>query len=154
MQRRMVQRKSGRTAAAELRGEGIRGTVTFQTVPEGVLVRADIYGLPKGEGACGGKFFGFHIHEGERCAGDEADPYADAKGHYNPKGCKHPEHSGDLPPLLGCGGRAYSVVLTDRFTVEEIIGRVVIIHSRPDDFTSQPSGNAGKKIACGEIRER
>ena len=42
-------------------------------------------------------------------------------------------------------------VLTDRFTVREIIGKVVIIHSQADDFKTQPSGNAGSKIACGKI---
>jgi len=44
-------------------------------------------------------------------------------------------------------------VKTDRFSVDEIIGRTVVIHSDPDDFLSQPAGNAGKKIACGEIRK-
>ena len=42
--------------------------------------------------------------------------------------------------------------LTNRFRVEEILGKTVIIHDSPDDFTSQPAGNAGKKIACGMIR--
>ena len=42
--------------------------------------------------------------------------------------------------------------LTDRFTLKEIIGRTVVIHSMPDDFTSQPSGNSGEKIACGVIK--
>ena len=46
---------------------------------------------------------------------------------------------------------AYMCVYTDRFTISEIIGRTVIIHNMLDDFTSQPSGNAGEKIACGEI---
>jgi Cu-Zn family superoxide dismutase len=45
-------------------------------------------------------------------------------------------------------------VLINKFTVNEIIGRTVIIHSQPDDFTTQPSGNSGKKIACGEIIEQ
>jgi len=42
-------------------------------------------------------------------------------------------------------------VLTDRFTLPEIIGKTVIINDMPDDFTTQPSGNAGEKIACREI---
>ena len=64
----------------------------------------------------------------------------------------HPYHAGDLPPLFGSGGVAVSVFLTDRFHLEDIIGKTVIIHSSPDDFTTQPSGNAGAKIACGEIK--
>ena len=83
--------------------------------------------------------------------GNEDDPFADAKTHYNPKSCPHPYHAGDLPPLFSANGYAYSAVLTDRFTVDEIIGKTVVIHSSPDDFTTQPSGNAGRKIACGVI---
>lgn len=41
--------------------------------------------------------------------------------------------------------------LTDRFKVDDVIGRTVIIHDKPDDFTTQPSGNSGEKIACGII---
>ena len=52
-----------------------------------------------------------------------------------------------------CKNRAYLSVLTDRFNVSDIIGRTVIIHNMPDDFTSQPSGNAGEKIACGVIKK-
>ena len=80
-----------------------------------------------------------------------ADPFAGAMSHYNPKGCEHPYHAGDLPPLFGNGGSALSLFLTNRFSVREITGKTVIIHDRPDDFTTQPSGNSGTKIACGVI---
>ena len=66
----------------------------------------------------------------------------------------HPKHAGDLPPLLVCRGNAYLSVKTDRFTVNEIIGRTVVIHSDPDDFHSLPAGNAGMKIGCGVIYKR
>ena len=65
----------------------------------------------------------------------------------------HPFHSGDLPSLLENNGYAYMTVLTNRFKIADIIGKVVIIHDSPDDFTSQPSGNSGMKIACGIIRK-
>ena len=42
-------------------------------------------------------------------------------------------------------------VLTNRFTVREIIGKTVVIHNMPDDFRSQPAGDSGMKIACGVI---
>ena len=48
-------------------------------------------------------------------------------------------------------GKAFSAFLTDTFTVKEVLGRAIIIHSKPDDFTSQPAGNSGEKIACGII---
>ena len=127
----------------------IRGKVTFRQMANGVLVTADICGLPQDD--CRPRVFGFHIHDGESCAGDESDPFANSEGHYNPTDMPHPYHAGDLPPLFGNHGRAYMSVLTDRFEVREIIGKVVIIHSHPDDFKSQPSGDAGEKIACGKI---
>lgn len=106
---------------------------------------ADIRGLPHNNTG----FFGFHIHEGNAC--DGAD-FSDSKGHYNPDGTPHPKHAGDLPPLMLCGNRAQFSVLSDRFKVSDIIGRTVIIHDKPDDFTTQPSGNSGQKIACGVIK--
>ena len=129
----------------------IRGRVLFYQLESGVLVRAEISGLPKGRGECDNPVLAFHIHEGEKCAGNEADAFADAKSHYNPKNCPHPFHAGDLPPLFSAGGRAYSVFLTDRFLVREILGKTVIVHAAPDDFMTQPSGAAGAKIACGVI---
>ena len=133
---------------------GISGMVCFYQTRSGVLVAAEVSGLPAGAEPCGDRVFGFHIHSGEECAGDVADPFAAALGHYDPDGCPHPEHAGDLPPLFSNRGYAFAVFLTDRFSVREIVGRTVIIHSAPDDFTSQPSGNAGTKIACGRIRTR
>ena len=96
--------------------------------------------------------FGIHIHEGTSCTGNETDPFADAKGHYNPNNCAHPYHAGDLPPVFSNKGSAFNAVLTNRFHVREVLGRVVILHSMPDDFTTQPSGNSGEKIACGVIQ--
>ncbi len=128
----------------------IKGTVQFYRSAYGVFVVAQIRGLPIGD-ACATPIFGFHIHDGQSCSGNSNDPFADTKTHYNPKDCPHPFHAGDLPPLFGANGYAYSAVLTDRFTADKIIGKTVVIHSSPDDFTSQPSGNAGKKIACGVI---
>lgn len=129
----------------------IRGRVLFYQSRFGVIVSSEITGLPKGTGVCDSPVFAFHIHSGSRCRGNSEDFFADAGTHYNPNGCSHPYHAGDLPPLFGADGKALSVFLTDRFTVSEIIGKTVIIHSSPDDFTTQPSGNAGKKIACGVI---
>ena len=130
----------------------IDGTVTFKETKNGVLVTAKITGLPQSENNCTGRFFGFHIHEGTSCTGNTDDEFANAKSHLNPTKCPHPFHMGDLPPLIENNGKAYMTVLINKFKIKDILGRVVIIHDMPDDFTTQPSGNSGTKIACGKIK--
>lgn len=148
--------RGGAQAAASIAGSGscpdVSGTVRFYQTKEGVVVLAEVRGLPQGSSPCQERVFGFHIHKGSDCGGNMDDPFADAMSHYDPDGCEHPHHAGDLPPLFGNGALALSLFLTGRFTVDEVIGKTVIIHDRPDDFTTQPSGNAGTKIACGVIR--
>ena len=130
----------------------IRGNVRFYQTVYGVVAVAELMGLPKREGDCAGPIFAFHIHEGASCTGQGADPFSDVGMHYNPEECPHPYHTGDLPPLWGAeGGYAFSAFLTDRFRVADVIGRSVVIHASLDDFSTQPAGNAGSKIACGEI---
>lgn len=143
-------------AAASIAGNeslpDIAGTVWFYQTNKGVIVCAQVSGLPHSELPCQERIFGFHIHKGTDCSGNMDDPFAGAMSHYNPRDCDHPHHAGDLPPLFGKGGLALSVFLTDRFSVDEVIGKTVILHDRPDDFTTQPSGNSGTKIACGVIQ--
>ena len=141
-------------AVAKIRGgigyPDLRGKATFVQTDRGVLVTVRVNNLPENS-PCDGGIFAMHIHEGENCAGDTADRFSGAKTHYNPQECLHPYHAGDLPPLIGNNGFAYLSVLTDRFTVSEILGKVIVIHQNRDDFTTQPSGNAGTKIGCGKI---
>lgn len=127
----------------------LQGLTRLYQTRAGVLVVTEVRGLPAPDDPCQSPVFGFHIHSGGSCSGNEQDPFADALTHDNPHNCPHPHHAGDLPPLFGNHGTAFSAVLTDRFTVREVLGRAVIIHSRPDDFTTQPAGNSGAKIACG-----
>lgn len=131
------------TALARISGDTVRGTVRLLQRRDGVLITAEIAGLPQSG------FFGFHIHEGKSCGGTK---FSETGGHYNPQNTAHPEHAGDLPPLLSAGGKAYLSVLTNRFSLAQVMGRTVVIHSGPDDFTTQPAGNSGEKIACGVIR--
>lgn len=142
-------------ATAYIRGSraypGIKGVAQFYQQPHGVLVVLEVMGLPTTMESCGGGIHAVHIHEGESCTGNQADPFADAGMHYNPDQCLHPEHAGDLPPLFENEGYGLSVFYTNRFTVNEVIGRTVIVHEKLDDFSTQPAGNAGAKIACGEI---
>jgi Cu-Zn family superoxide dismutase len=141
-------------AMAIIRGgkdnKNLFGTVSFIQRPNGVLVTSEIFNLPL-NAQYKSAFHGYHIHEGSRCSGSAVDEFADAGGHYNPQNYPHPYHAGDLLPLLSNNGYAWSSFFTNRFNVDDIIGRTVIIHANPDDFTTQPSGNSGKKIACGEI---
>jgi len=127
----------------------LHGKVTFSEVYGGTMVFACVEGLPdNGKG----NFYGFHIHEGGNCTGDSTDPFKNAGGHYNPENTEHPFHAGDMPVLMGNKGVACCQFYTDRFYPEDVIGKTVIIHDMPDDFRSQPSGDAGEKIACGVIR--
>lgn len=143
-------------AKADIKGgkkyPNISGEVFFKETKLGILITVKINGLPTSKDKCSGKFFGFHIHEGTSCTGNSEDEFADSKSHYNPNNCKHPFHSGDLPPLLENNGFAYSSFLVNKFNIKEIIGKVIIVHSLPDDFTTQPSGNSGTEIACGKIK--
>ena len=129
----------------------INGTVTFKEVKNGILLTAKINGLPQSTNKCCSRFFGFHIHEGTACSGNLTDEFANAKSHLNPTNCPHPFHIGDLPPLIENNGYAYMCVLINKFKIKDIIGKVIIIHDSPDDFSTQPSGNSGIKIACGII---
>ena len=129
----------------------INGIAYFYKVQSGVLVSIQINGLPLSNDICKKPVFAVHIHSGNSCTGNNTDPFADALTHYNPNNCAHPYHAGDLPPIFGANGIGLSIFLTDGFSAEEIIGKTIIIHSAPDDFTSQPSGNSGTKIACGVI---
>lgn len=121
----------------------IHGKAEFFPSRDGTYVSVHVTGLPN-DG-----FFALHIHEGADCGGDA---FADTGAHFDLTESSHPFHSGDLPPLLSCGEYASMTVFTNRFTVADVIGRTVVIHSDPDDFHTQPSGNAGKKIACGVVR--
>ena len=115
-------------------GKGLKGTVWFYQMMSGILIEARVFGLPKNSSG----FYGFHIHNGDTCT--------QPGGHYNPKNTIHPAHAGDMPPLMAFGGRAYGTFITDRFSIKEIIGKAVVIHSESDDFRSQPSGDAGDRI--------
>ncbi len=129
----------------------VRGSVRFYQSRYGVFVVTELVGLPK-VSDCASPIFGYHIHSGAMCRGNATDSFSETGTHYDRQDCPHPYHAGDLPPLWGANGNVFSVVLSDRFTVDEIIGKTIIVHGDPDDLTTQPAGNAGKRIACGEIR--
>ena len=136
-------------AYAEISGNSeypeINGLISFIQYPYYVKVSLVLANIPKD------RFLGFHIHEGTTCSGNSEDEFADAKTHYNPDNLDHPDHAGDLPSIYSYDGKARMTYITDKFLVKDIIGKTVILHENPDDFRSQPAGDAGDKIACGEI---
>lgn len=129
-------------AYAEISGNerypDLEGDVYFFGVHGGTVVVADIRNTPRGGG-----FHGFHIHMGSSCAVPGT--------HFTKENEMHPNHAGDMPPLLASDGTAFLAFYTNRFYPEDVIGRTVVIHEMRDDFMSQPSGNPGEEIACGEI---
>lgn len=134
----------------------LRGLVCFYDTPGGSWVTANISGLPSYQPGSGGMApigpHGFHIHEHGICTvGDPSDPFQAAGGHWNPDNQPHGNHAGDFPVLFSNHGIAMATFYTDRFKPVDLIGKSVIIHQNPDDYRSQPAGNAGKRLACGLI---
>jgi Cu-Zn family superoxide dismutase len=143
------------TAALQpTKGSKAFGEATFEQVGDKVRVIVFAQNLkPNAE-------HGFHIHEVGDCSSGDG---MSTKGHFNPHGKPHGHpsaagrHAGDLPPLkAGKDGRAKLDVTMDVITLKagpaNIVGRGLIIHADPDDFKTQPTGNAGARIACGVIK--
>ena len=151
------------TAVAHIRGSmeypDLKGIAHFYQTTDKVLVLVEMMNLPSDRGIdadsekapCKGGIFAVHIHEGTSCTGNETDPFENALTHYNPNNCGHPYHAGDLPPLYENEGYALNVFVTNRFKVDDVLGKTVIVHDKRDDFTTQPAGDSGEKIACGII---
>lgn len=138
------------TVYAIIRGSTVAGTFAGYPYLDGTIVLVEAQGLP--ETACNQGIHGLHIHEGSSCSGTASDPFANTDGHFTIDECPHPYHIGDLPPLFSTNGRAWMLVYIGKFKPEQLIDRTIVIHAGVDDFMSQPSGNSGAKIACGEIR--
>lgn len=145
---------NGRPAATAYMSGGtefpdINGEVKFYESPySGLIIEAEISGLPM-ETRETPAFFAFHIHENGDCTND----FANTGEHYNPEKQMHPAHAGDMPPLISGNGYAWMCFYDSCLSVSEILDRSVVIHAGIDDFTTQPSGNAGAKIACGVIEK-
>jgi Cu-Zn family superoxide dismutase len=142
-------------------GEAI-GTATLTETPSGLLISLDLKGLPPGEHA-------FHIHEAGRC--DVASGFESAGDHFGPgdrrHGFKdeHGPHAGDMPnQFIGADGVLKAEVFNPNVTLAsgdaaqraalfDSNGSALVIHASPDDYASQPSGDAGSRIACAVIEQ-
>ena len=136
------------------KGNKTFGEATFEQVGDKVRVVVFVQGLKPGQE------HGLHIHEAGDCSSGDG---MSAKGHFNPHGKPHgnpasaERHAGDVPSLkANKAGRANVQVDVDGITVTpgpaSIIGRGLIVHADPDDYKTQPTGNAGARIACGVIQ--
>jgi len=132
-------------------GNQVTGIVTFIRADRGVKIIADIQNLSQGK-------HGIHIHEYGDCSGTDGNT---AGGHYNPVSKSHGaptdanRHIGDMGNIVADeSGRGYLEYIDNAITFDgqgSIIGRAVIIHASEDDLRTQPTGNAGARIACGVI---
>jgi Cu-Zn family superoxide dismutase len=132
-------------------GHNVSGKVSFTKTNGGIIVVADIYGLSEGK-------HGFHIHEFGDCSSPDGKS---AGGHFNPEGKAHGSpgdsirHVGDLGNVTADSTGTAHLELTDTMLAftgsHSIIGRAVIVHEGEDDLKSQPTGNAGARVAYGVI---
>lgn len=144
---------SASVTLAPTSGSTANGTVTFVQRADGsVDVSAHLTGVPPG-------VHGFHIHDKGDC-GDNGNA---AGGHFNPMGVAHgapsadPHHAGDFGNVTAdAQGVVDTKFNTHSITVapgaNSVVGHAVILHANPDDLATQPTGNAGPRIACGIVQ--
>ncbi|TKS53179.1 superoxide dismutase family protein [Luteimonas yindakuii] len=135
-------------------GNDVSGNLRFTRSGDGVRVSGDVRGLP-----AGGEH-GFHVHENGDCSAPDA---TSAGGHFNPASQPHgrvgqgDHHAGDSDNLSADDGgvarvdNALAGVTLGDGAATDIIGKAVIVHANPDDYATQPTGNAGDRLACGVI---
>ena len=146
-----------RATIEPLGNSGLSGTVTFAPSDLGVQVTYMLDGLTEG-------VYGFHVHENGSCAnGEDGTVGGAAGGHFNPDSTEHgapnlparQRHLGDLGNIHALSdGRvlgSFNESIASLDGPKSIIGRALIIHANEDDFTTQPTGNAGPRIGCGVI---
>ncbi len=136
------------------KGNKVEGTIIFIQKKNSVMIRAHVKGLTPGK-------HGFHIHE---CGDCSAPDGSSAKGHFNPGKHNHggpsakERHAGDLGNLnandKGVADYERSDSTIHLSGDNNIMGKSVIVHEKVDDYKTQPTGNAGSRIACGVIKKK
>ncbi len=135
------------------KGNKVDGLVTFIQVDDGVKITATVNNLVPGS-------HGFHIHEFGDCSSPDG---MSAGGHFNPGKKPHggpdslERHAGDLGNLVADEHGVAKYERVDKVITLEgpdtIIGRSIVVHANPDDHHTQPTGNAGGRVACGVIEK-
>jgi Cu-Zn family superoxide dismutase len=138
-------------------GNSAAGTLRVTVVPDGVHIQGRLTGLTPGS------THGFHIHEHGDCSAPDAST---AGGHFNPTKTEHGDpagmthHSGDIANQIADAQGTIDVDVTvhgvsfDSGLSDDVLGRALIVHRDADDYTSQPAGNSGPRIACGVILKK
>lgn len=135
------------------RGNEVTGVISFSAHADKVLVQGEVRGLKPGA------VHGFHIHDKGDCSSGDG---LSAGGHFNPLGKQHgahgqsEHHAGDLPSLTAdAAGVARINFESSSISIgggtANVVGRGLIVHRDPDDFKTQPTGNAGPRLACAVI---
>ena len=150
----MEEKEPTATATLEPRsGSSVSGALTFTQIGDVVRITGEIKGHTKGPK-------GFHIHEKGDCSDDKG---MNTGGHFNPHQSKHGgpyepvKHAGDLGNIVfndaGVANVNFTVgdISVTRDRADGIIGRAVIVHAATDDLKTDPTGNAGARVACGVI---
>lgn len=140
---------------ASASGSRVSGRLSLVPMGDGVHIRGEVGGLvPNGQ-------FGFHVHDKGDCSAVDA---TSAGGHFNPAASAHgragghAHHAGDMDNIVSDGAGLARVdvhlqgVTLGGGAANDIAGRAVIVHADPDDYHSQPTGNAGARVACGVIK--
>lgn len=148
----MGPRPTATATLAPTAGSTAAGTVKLTQLADGsVEVKVDLTGVPAG-------VHGFHVHDKGDC-GDNGNA---AGGHFNPAATAHgapaapPHHAGDFGNVTASdAGEVRTTFTTRSVTVEagasSAAGHAIILHANPDDLVTQPTGNAGPRIACGVV---
>ena len=129
----------------------VEGTIWFEPSGSTVAVKARITGLTPGT-------HGFHVHEFGDCS---AADFTSAGGHFNPMSQAHgaptasTRHVGDLGNIEANAEGVAALELSDAQValsgMHDVVGRAVIVHAKADDLKTQPTGDAGGRLACGVI---
>lgn len=147
---------SAKVSLASTAGNTVKGDLKLSAADGGVKISGTLEGLKPGA------MQAFHVHEKGDCSAPDASsagPHLnpDAKPHGDMTAAEH--HAGDMPNITADESGKATVDVTSpgleigTGSAKDVIGKAIVIHADPDDYTSQPAGNAGGRVACGVVEK-